>query len=110
MTFGEGGGGGIQGKELEFGVMGNAMAAVKAMDRLLDQLSGCLDAEAARKVVELEIDEETRARVSELGEKANEGTISAEELEEYKSYVEMGDLITILKLKAKQRLAAASGA
>lgn len=89
--------------------MGNATAAVSAMDKLLDQLSGCLNPEAARRVVELKIDAETQARVAALGEKANEGLISPEELEEYKSYVEIGDVITILKLKAKKLLASTNG-
>lgn len=89
--------------------MGNATAAVTAMDRMLDQLSGCLNAEAARRVVELKIDAETQARVAALGEKANEGLISPEELEEYKSYVEIGDVIAILKLKAKKLLASTNG-
>lgn len=80
------------------------------MDKLLDQLSGCLNAEAARRVVELKIDDETQARVAALGEKANEGLISPEELEEYKSYVEIGDVITILKLKARKLLASTNGA
>ncbi len=94
---------------VEFGAMGNATAAVTAMDKLLDQLSGCLNAEAARRVVELKIDDETQARVAALGEKANEGLISPEELEEYKSYVEIGDVIAILKLKAKKLLASTNG-
>lgn len=89
--------------------MGNATAAVAVMDRMLDQLSGCLDAEAARRVVDLRIDAETQARVAALAEKANEGLLSTEELEEYKSYIDMGDVIAILKLKAKRILATAGG-
>ena len=94
---------------IESEVMRNATAAVTAMDRLLDQLSGCLNAEAARRVVELKIDDETQARVAALGEKANEGIISPEELDEYKSYVEIDDVIAILKLKAKKLLDSTNG-
>lgn len=90
--------------------MGTTTAAVKAMDKMLDQLSGCLNAEAARRVVELKIDPETQARVADLGERANEGLLSPEELDEYKSYVEVGDIIAILKLKAKRLLLATNGA
>ncbi|WZP00795.1 hypothetical protein EP7_002446 [Isosphaeraceae bacterium EP7] len=76
------------------------------MDKMLDQLSGCLNAEAARRVVELKIDGEAQARFEALGEKANEGLLSDEELDEYKSYI---DIISILKLKAKRLLASSSG-
>ncbi len=89
--------------------MENATAAVTAMDKMLDQLSDCLNAEAARRVIDLRIDEETQARVAALGEKANEGLISAEELDEYKSYIEIADIIAILKLKAKRFLASTNG-
>ena len=89
--------------------MGPTTAAVTAIDKMLDQLSGCLNAEAAGRVIDLKIDEETQARVATLGEKANEGLISAEELDEYKSYVEMADIIAILKLKARRFLATMNG-
>ena len=89
--------------------MGNATAAVTAMDKMLEQLSGCLNTEAARRVIELKIDAETLARVEALGEKANEGLITDEELHEYKSYVEIADIIAILKLKAKRLLTTTNG-
>lgn len=79
------------------------------MDKMLDLLSGCLNAEAARRIIELKIDAETQARVEVLAEKANEGTTSTEELEEYKSYIEIGDLIVSLKLKARRLLAESNG-
>jgi hypothetical protein len=94
---------------VKFKAMGNTTAAVTAMDKMLDQLSGCFNAEAARRIVELKIDAETQARVAALAEKANEGLLSADELEEYKSYVEVGDIIAILKLKARRLLASTNG-
>jgi hypothetical protein len=39
----------------------------------------CLSEEGARELVNLRADEETRARVSELAGKCNEGTLSPEE-------------------------------
>ena len=84
--------------------MGNTNAAVSAIDTMLDQLSGCLDVETARRVVDLKINDEIQTRVALLGEKANEGAISTEELDEYKSYVEIADIIAILKLKAPSPL------
>ncbi len=82
--------------------MGNATAAVMAMDKMLDQLSDCLNAEAAQRVVGLRIDPEIQTRVEVLADKANEGLLSEEERDEYKTFIEMADLIAILKLKAQR--------
>jgi hypothetical protein len=90
--------------------LGHSTAAVTAIDKMLDQFSGCLNAEAARRVVDFKIDSETQALVAALGEKANQGRITDEELDAYKSYVEVADFITILKLKAKQLLSTTNGA
>ena len=79
------------------------------MDRVLDQLSGCLDDESARRVIAFEFDAETKARVAALADGANEGHLTEEDRAEYRSYVEMADVITILKLKAKRLLAAPNG-
>jgi hypothetical protein len=94
---------------VKFKDMGHSTAAVTAMDRMLDQFSGCLNAEAARRVVDFKIDSETQAVVAARGEKANKGRITDEELEVYKSYVEIADFIAILKLKAKQLLSTTNG-
>ena len=89
--------------------MGSTSSAATAISRVLDQFSECLDSESARRVVEFKIDAQTLARVAMLGEKAKEGQLSPEELEECKSYIEVGDMIAILKLKAEQRLASPTG-
>jgi hypothetical protein len=89
-------------------VMGNATAAVTAMDRMIEQLSDCLNAESAQRIVALRIDPEIQARVEILAEKASEGLLSEAEGDEYQTYVEMADFIAILKLKA-QRLVGSNG-
>jgi hypothetical protein len=43
-------------------------------------------------------------RVAALGEKAQNGTLSGEEQSEYKDLVDAGDLISLLKLKARRYL------
>jgi hypothetical protein len=89
--------------------MGYGIEAVAAMDKMLEQLSACLNAESALRVVELRIDPEIQARVEVLADKANEGLLSEAERDEYKTYIEMADLIAALKLKA-QRLVPSNGA
>jgi hypothetical protein len=44
------------------------------------------------------------ARVAELGRKSNEGTLPQEERDEYQSLVDAGDVIALLKSKARRFL------
>jgi hypothetical protein len=50
------------------------MNAAAGLDRLLEPLSLCLDAESARRLVAFRIDPQVQARIEVLGERANEGT------------------------------------
>jgi hypothetical protein len=74
------------------------------LDRMLDPLSRCLDAESARRVVEFRIDPTVQARVDVLAERANEGLLTPEERAEYEAYINADDFIAILKLKARRYL------
>jgi hypothetical protein len=77
------------------------------LNRLLDPVGRCLSDEGARELVNLRADEETQARVRELAEKCNEGTLSPAERSEYESYVMAVEVVAILQAKARARLAAA---
>jgi hypothetical protein len=74
------------------------------LDDLLDPLSRCLDEESARRVAEFRIDPSVQAKVDLLAERANEGTLTDEERDEYDSFIDAADLIAVLQLKAQQRL------
>src|SRR5436305_5055190 len=74
------------------------------LDRMLDPLSRCLDAESARRVLELGVDPVVQARVKILAERANEGLLTPEERAEYEAYINADDFIAILKSKARRRL------
>jgi hypothetical protein len=80
----------------------------QVLDRLLDPVGRCLSAEAARKLIGLRADEDTQAKVRELAEKCNEGTLTAEERAEYEAYVMAASVVAILQAKARARLAATS--
>jgi hypothetical protein len=77
------------------------------LDKLLDPVSACFTAETARALVALPPNEDVRARMTELGEKADAGTLSPEEAREYDTFIEAGDIIAALQLKARQQLTAA---
>ena len=83
--------------------MGNAAIDI-ALDGLLEPLSRCLDAESARRVTELRIDPAVQARIDALAERANNGELSEEEQAEYEAFINAGDFISILKLKARRHL------
>lgn len=76
------------------------------LDRMLEPVSRCLDVESARRLIELRIDPEVQARVDQLAALANEGAMSVEERDEYETYINADDLISILIIKAKQILKA----
>jgi len=83
--------------------MGNT-AIDTALDGLLDPLSGCLDAESARRVTELRIDPAVQSRIDELAERANNGALNEDERAGYEAFINAGDFISILKLKARRHL------
>jgi hypothetical protein len=83
--------------------------APTVLDRLLDPFSRCLDAESALRVTEFRVDQRVQARIDTLAEQANNGVLNENERTEYESLVNAADLISILKLKAGQRLKADLG-
>lgn len=78
--------------------------ATSVLDLMLDPLSRCLDAESAKRVVELSTDPAVQARVDVLAERANEGLLTSEERSEYEAYINVDEFIAILKIKAKRSL------
>lgn len=71
------------------------------LERLLDPFSKCFNSESARALVELRADPLAQARIAELADKCNEGTLSEPERKEYETYVQVGNLIAILQAKAR---------
>jgi hypothetical protein len=81
-------------------------AVVDSLDRLLDSVTECFTPEVAKRLVELRADPRMQARIDELAEKANEGQLTSTEREEYTTYVEAIDFISILQAKARRLIAA----
>ena len=80
------------------------MSAASGLDGLLEPLSRCLDAESARRIIELQIDPPVQERIDTLAERASEGTLNESERSEYEALINAADFISILKLKARQQL------
>lgn len=80
------------------------MEDVVLLDALLEPLTGCLDAESAKRVADFQVAPLVQQRASALAEKANEGMLTEQEQSEYETLINATDLIAILKLKARRRL------
>ncbi|MBI3796224.1 MAG: hypothetical protein HY268_04540 [Deltaproteobacteria bacterium] len=71
------------------------------LDRFLRPLTECLTPEVAQRIVNLQLDAQSQARLDELAAKANEGQLTDNERQEYEEFVEGIDLIGILKARAR---------
>jgi hypothetical protein len=60
--------------------------------------------EAARSILELNFNEADRARMLELAGRNNEGLLTESEREELEGYVKVGDVLSLLHLKARRSL------
>jgi hypothetical protein len=85
------------------------MATVSSLDRFLDPENGCLTPDVARRIVDWRPDDQLRERIEELGRKANEGTLTPDEDEEYREYIDEGDVIALLQAKARHLLGRSAG-
>ena len=81
------------------------MSTVSYLDRFLDPLVESFTPELARKIAGLRADPELEQQVEGLREKANRGTLTAEEEATYKEFVEAVDVVSIIQMKARRFLA-----
>ena len=69
--------------------------------KILDPVARCFTPEVAKRVAELRADPAVQARIEELAEKCNEGTITPEEMAEYDAYIQAMDVVAVLQKKAR---------
>lgn len=74
------------------------------IDRLLEPVAGALGQESARRLVDLRADGGAAERIGMLAGKANEGTLTPAEREEYDACVQVTDIIAVLQAKARKLL------
>ena len=85
------------------------MATVGSLDQFFHPVNGCLTPQVAQRIADWRPDDVLRRRIEELGKKADEGTLTAEEDAEYREYVDEGDVIALLQAKARGLLSRSSG-
>jgi hypothetical protein len=78
------------------------------VDGMLEAFAACLPRESLERLVTDEYPESVLARMDELGRKANEGSLSDEEREQYSRSIEVGDILSLIRLKARLRLGKAA--
>lgn len=83
------------------------MNAIQLFDRILDPVTDAFTPEVARRIVELKADAEMQSRIDELATKSSDSSLTEEEVVEYKSFVDVIDLISVLQAKSQRVLNAA---
>jgi hypothetical protein len=72
--------------------------------RVIEPDKNGLSPEAARSILDLGFSEGDRSRMNELAKKNQEGLLSEEERQELEGYVKVGDVLSLLHLKARKSL------
>ena len=75
--------------------------ATAGLAKILDPVAQCFTPEVAKRVAELRADPAVEARIEELAEKCNEGTMTPEEMAEYDAYIHAMDVVAVLQKKAR---------
>jgi hypothetical protein len=77
----------------------NSEAAI--LGRVLTDGANGFSPEVAHHILNVSFTEEDKARMHELAAKNQEGILSADELRELDNYIKVGDIVAILKSKAR---------
>jgi hypothetical protein len=83
------------------------MAIVTEADvfnRFIDASNPTLTPDAAAGILQLGYSEQDHRRMAELAEKSNGGSLTPDERRELESYVFVGDVLSLLKSKARLSL------
>lgn len=78
------------------------------MSQMLEPLTKSFGRETAELFANLKATPAMAARLEVLGEKCNEGELTADERSEYETYVRVGNLFAILKAKGRKALTSKS--
>ena len=89
-----------------FGMSANA----PTIDQLIEPVGQCLTREVAERLVALRANPELQVEVDRLAEKANQGTLTADERTQYEQYVSFAQFVTLLQIEARELLDGRSGA
>ena len=81
-----------------------AISEAAIWSRVIGPEKNGLSPEAARSLLELGFSEQDQSRMNDLAQKNQEGLLTAAERQELESYVKVGDVLSLLHLKARKSL------
>ena len=77
------------------------MTAADSFAALFDPAHPIFSEEGAERLIAFRCDDETAARMELLGQKCNEGCLTAEERPEYENWVRDGAFVSVLQAQAR---------
>ena len=80
------------------------------IDLVFDSAAATITPEVARWLSDFRASPQFEARLEDFAERNTEGRLSDEERDEYSALVELGDIFSILRLRARKFLAYKNGA
>lgn len=80
------------------------------VDLVFESAAATMTPEVARWLSEFQASPQLEARLEDFAERNTEGQLSDDEREEYSALMELGDIFSALRLRARKFLAAKSGA
>lgn len=82
----------------------NSLSNSAVMDELIEPVARCFTPEVAERIVNLRASPELQAKLDELADRCNEGTLTPAELSLYDSYVRAINFIGVLQASARAQL------
>lgn len=80
------------------------ISATGLLGQVIEPLGRHLNAEAANEILSLRAEDRASRRIEELAGKCAQGELMPEERAEYQLFVDVGDLVALLKAKARRYL------
>lgn len=74
------------------------------LERIFEPVADILTPEAAQRIIDWQVDNETQSRLDELADRCNEGKLTPEEMAEYDRYLAAFDLVAIIQSQARDVL------
>ncbi len=78
---------------------------ISGVDLVFDSAAATMTPEVARWLSEFKDTPELEAKLEDFARRNTEGLLSDSELEEYSALVELGDIFSILRLRARKHMA-----
>ena len=86
------------------------LTSADIIHRMLDPVAEAFNADAARRLSDLRIDPELQQHMERLADLANEGQLTPEQRSEYELILNIGDIVSVLRVKARAVLTTAASA